>query len=379
MSRIHAVHSVASLAEASGGPSRVIPALAGAVARAGGAVTLVTRDDGRPAVASDPDVATRRTGGGWDRFGQAVAEALAVPPSILHDHGIWSAANRAACRAARTAGRPYIVNPHGMLEPWAMAHHRWRKRAAWSFYQQRLLDGAAALVATAEPERASIRARFPRSPIALVANGVAVGPLPVRDRRDDGPATVLFLSRLHPVKNLPGLLDAWARIAADPALDRWTLRIAGPDEDGHAAVVRARVAALGLKRRVELTGPVAEGDKAHAFAAADLFVLPSFTENFGIVAAEALAHGVPVIATTGTPWSALPRRDAGWWVGLEPDAMADALADAMRRPAAERAAMGVRGHAWVADAFGWPAIGEQMLGVYEWLLHGGRRPDCVDA
>ncbi len=378
MSRIHVVHSVASLAEASGGPSRVIPALAGAVARAGGAVTLVTRDDGRPAVASDPDVATRRTTGGWDRYGDTVADALAVTPSILHDHGIWSAANRAACAAARAAGRPYVINPHGMLEPWAMAHHRWRKRAAWSFYQQRLLDGAAALVATAEPERASIRARFPRAPIALIANGVTVGPLPVRDRRDDGPATVLFLSRLHPVKNLPGLLDAWARIAADPAFDRWTLRIAGPDEAGHGALVRARIAALGLQPRVELSGAVAEGDKAQAYDAADLFVLPSFTENFGIVAAEALAHGVPVIATTGTPWSELPVRGAGWWVAPDPAALADALAAAMRLPAAARAAMGARGHAWVADAFGWPAIGSRMLGVYEWLLHGGARPDGVD-
>ena len=371
---VRVVHSVGSLAEASGGPSRVIPALAAAVSRAGGDVTLIAGDDGRPAVRRD-DVTTRLVPvPGWRSYGETIAGSLGG--GILHDHGIWSAANRAATGAARATGRPYVINPHGMLEPWAMAHHRLRKQVAWAAYQQRSLAGAAALVATAEPERATIRRRFPRVPIAVIPNGVDI---PVLAPRAPAPArTVLFLSRLHPVKNLPGLLDAWALLAADPLLDAWRLHIVGPDEDGHAAVVRIKIAGLNLGARVTLEGAAANDAKAELFAASDLFVLPSFSENFGIVAAEALAHGVPVVASTGTPWSELAPRGCGWQSAPDPAALADALRAAMRLPPAVLAAMGAKGRDWVAEDFGWDAIGVRMLAVYEWLLHGGTRPDVVD-
>lgn len=374
---VHVIQTVASLAEAAGGPPRTVVGLCEAMARAGARVDLIAGDEAP--LLPDPALVVPRLVRGRRAFRGAVAAARRqVPgPAILHDNGIWSGANRAAMAAARGQRLPYVISPHGMLEPWALGHHRYRKRLAMALFQRRALAGAAALFATAEPERAAIRRLFPRVPIALIANGVGAQPAP-RPRRDDGPATLLFLSRLHPKKNLLGLLEAWAVVAADPRLARWTLRIAGPDEGGHAAVVAARIAALGPGGRVILDGPVAETAKGMVFAAADLFVLPSFSENFGIVVTEALAHGVPVIATTGTPWAELPERGCGWSVAPEPAELAAVLTEAMLLPAAQRVEMGARGRAWVAAAFGWDGIAAQTLGVYEWLLHRGRRPDCVD-
>ena len=279
---VHAVQAVASLAEATGGPARTIVSLSEALARRGAAVEIVA-SDAEPML-PDPALVGMRLVAKDSGFGATIRAARDARPgaaTIVHDNGIWSPANYAVTRAARRLGLPYVITPHGMLEPWAMAYHRVRKQVAWAVYQRSAIDHAGALVATAPAERDAIRALFPRLPVAVIANGVAVPEmLPARPRESGESATLLFMSRIHPKKNLLGLVDAWAILAADPALAHWTLRIAGPDEGGHTEVVRARAEKLGIAGRVVLPGPIAEADKTIEFARADLFVLPSFSGEF---------------------------------------------------------------------------------------------------
>ncbi|MBC7520896.1 MAG: glycosyltransferase [Sandarakinorhabdus sp.] len=392
MMGLRVIQTIPDISIDNGGPSRTCRSLCEAMARAGANVTLLAGDHGHPPEAlllPDPALVTthlvpitRRLGLPSYGFDAAVA---ATPADILHDNGIWSPGNFPATTAAGRRGLPFVISAHGMLEPWALAHKAMKKRLAWAGYQHRLLDAAAGLHATAGPERGSIRARMPQSPIAVIANGVDCPDSPPDQalRIGANARTVLVLSRLHPVKNLPGLVAAWARIAADPAFDAWTLAIHGPDADGHRAVVAAAIAAAGLQDRIILGDAVAESGKAALFAGADLFILPSFSENFGIVVAEALAHGVPVVASTGTPWADLPGAGCGWHVPPDPGSLAAALATAMALPAAARAEMGRRGHAHARAAFGWPRIAGQMLGFYDWLLSGRAKgdpaPDFVDA
>jgi glycosyltransferase involved in cell wall biosynthesis len=177
---------------------------------------------------------------------------------------------------------------------------------------------------------------------------------------------VLYLGRLHPLKGLEILLDAWATVTRPgAAAGPWELVIAGPDEQGTRARLEAQARTLGLTN-LTFPGPLYGEAKRRALAEADLFALPSRTENFGIAVAEALAAGLPVITTKGTPWSEI-EGSCGWWVDANAGSIAQALAAAMRLSDAERAAMGARGRELVAAKYQWDAVGRAMAGLYESL------------
>lgn len=188
----------------------------------------------------------------------------------------------------------------------------------------------------------------------------------------DGSRVALFLSRVHPKKGVVELVKAWALAA--PA--GWRLRIAGPDEGRHWAEVARLVSQLGLGSAVDYVGPVAGAHKAALYREADLFVLPTFSENFGLVVAEALAYGLPVITTRGAPWADLETYGCGWWIetGMEP--LVPALRAAMALSNAERRAMGERGRVYVRR-YDWDVIAAETLALYRWVLGQGERPACV--
>jgi len=377
------IQTVDSLAERKGGPSRTIVQLAQAQAGLGAELHLITRKepDDAPLLRPDPAlVSLIVTNSLRDHLHQIDSLLSAPGPALVHDNGVWLLSNWAAARAARRKGRPYVISPHGMLEPWALAWNPGRKRVALALFQQRLLTGAAGLLATAEQERQNLRNLVPHTPIAVIANGVALpATIPPHNLDPKAPRTLLFLSRIHPKKNLPALITAWQSLLPRPDLAPWQLLIIGPDERGHAEQLQRQIDTLGPNPRIKLQGPVADDAKFAVFAAADLFILPSNSENFGIVVAEALAHGRPVITTRGTPWADLPALKAGWWTEPTSEALAEAMAEAMTLPPAAREEMGARGAALVAARYGWPRIAAQTLSFYHWLLRGGPKPEFVDA
>lgn len=127
----------------------------------------------------------------------------------------------------------------------------------------------------------------------------------------------------------------------------------------------------------EFVGAVDGQEKTALCQSADLFVLPTFSENFGVVVAEALACGVPVITTTGAPWQILETHGCGWWVETGTDALVAALREATRTDSEVLRKMGERGRLYAEEAFGWSAIAENMLAVYRWMLGHGDLPECV--
>jgi len=388
------IHTVGSIAERSGGPSRTVTSLCSSIGRLNGTVDLVAgvdRSFDDRLILPDSDRVKLRLVNAyrWGRFQYfpefsrtltGILDRQAVP-ALIHDHGIWAHNNAAAWWAARSRGVPYILSPRGMLEAQALEYNAFKKKPAWLLYQQRIVASASVVVAASEKECESVKQLFPKLPVAIIPNGVNLlgnGDVirPQNRPRRDGRGTVLFVSRIHPIKNLPGLLHAW-RLLPSGATDSWRLIIAGPDEGGHAQEVMALVRELGLQHSVELVGAVGEEQKAAVYQSADVFVLPSFSENFGVVVAEALAYGLPAIATTGTPWQELQNKGCGWWVGPDPKSLSGALADAMGCSFEQLRAMGARGRDYV-QKYDWDCIAVQSVEVYRWVLGKGPRPSCLN-
>ncbi len=303
---------------------------------------------------------------GPERFGYAPGLVRAVgafSPQILHVHGIWGYSTVAALRLNRSSSAKLVISPHGMLSPAALRFSSGRKSLARLLYVDRFLSSAAMFHATCEAEAEEIRSLGLRQPIAIVPNGVDLPPqrraLPRAGRR-----TVLSLGRLHPVKNLQLLLHAWATLQ-DTHTD-WDLKIVGPDEAGYRMELKSLADKLKL-RRISFEGQKGRAETWDAFAQAGLFVLPSLNENFAITVAEALASGVPVIASQGAPWQGLERNDCGWWVPAVLDAFRAAMADAMSLSDQSREQMGENGNQWVRNDYTWPKIGTNLLECYGWI------------
>jgi len=263
-----------------------------------------------------------------------------------------------------------------MLEPWALGHKVWKKRVGMALFQRNDLDAARVLIATSSQECESIRKLGLRQPVAVIPNGVDLA-VPQRvgnepPRRPERVRSVLFLSRIHPKKGLLNLMHAWARLAPRG----WHLRIAGPDEGGHLAEVMALAQRLGIAASVDHVGEVDGERKSETYRDADVFVLPTFSENFGVVVAEALAHGLPVITTRGAPWADLETERCGWWIDIGVEPLVDALRTAMALGDEDRRAMGERAREHVRR-YDWTAIARDTVAVYSWILGKGPRPQCV--
>jgi len=396
-SPLRVVQTIASLRRGGGGPSRTVTALCRELGRLGIQVELisqfVTGSAADNYLLPPADLVTTTlvsayrlplVGKSWSRSFRAVLHKRCEHEQsrLIHDNGLWLPTNHSAAVVARKLGIPLIISTHGMLEPWALNHRAWKKQLAWRFYQQCDLRTARVLHATAPHEAESLRRHGLRQPIAVIPNGVELPELTETAQVSrsgqiavdvaSARRTALFLGRIHPVKGLLALVDAWGIVR--PA--GWRMVIAGPDEGGHRAVVEARLSANGLTEQFTFVGPIDGPEKAALYRSAALFVLPTFSENFGVVVAEALAHGLPVITTHGAPWADLPVHDCGWWIPIGVAPLAEALRAAMALSDTDRADMGARGLAYVRR-YDWAAIAEDMAAVYRWVLGRGERPDCV--
>lgn len=380
---LHVVHTVAGIGEREGGPSRTIPGLCRALAKRGIDVELLTGvSPDRHLVPAGTPYPVRYAGTvsvGGRRFPRPGAFARLLdesleprPSSVVHDHGLWLPSNHAVAKVTRRRRVPRIVSPRGMLSAWSLRYRGLKKRLIWGLFQRRDLERAAALHATSEAEAEEFRAVGLRNPIAVVANGITV-PEGERDGSTHRRKRALFLSRIHPKKGLEALIDAWSAVRPEG----WELVIAGPDEEGYQGRIERRVRDAGLGDTVAFPGAVGEDAKWGFYYQADLFILPSFSENFGLAILEALATGLPVITTRAAPWSALTEQQCGWWTEVGAEPITAALRDAVALSDRQRLEMGARGRAFVTDRYGWDAIAKEMEAVYRWMSGTGDPPDCL--
>jgi glycosyltransferase involved in cell wall biosynthesis len=366
---MHIAQCYESLSLSRGGPSHSIPLLSNQLHQQGAQVTVVVEH-----LPTDSNHLLTPKIPLLDIASISARPISSFAPQLLHSNGIWSGfCHRVTC-FARQREIPLVISPRGMLEPWALKHKAWKKKAAWLLYQKRDLQRAIAFHATAESEAHHIRELGFRQPIAVIPNGVE----PIAYHEQDTGLThrskqrALFLSRLHPKKGLPMLLEAWA--ALQPS--SWELVIAGNDHDGQRDMEQL-AASLGLQNSVRFIGPAYSENKHTLYRESDLFILPSHSENFGIVVAEALQYGLPVITTTGTPWEELHTHQCGWWVSPDVETISTALKQAFSTPTEQLRQMGRNGQVLVQQKYMWPHIARNMLSFYHWVLGTSHKPDFV--
>lgn len=292
----------------------------------------------------------------------------AVSPDVIHIHGLWSPYLAAFAEAAIRHGIPYIVAPHGMLEEWSLQVRSIRKTMALRSYQGRILAHAACMHATSAMEAQSLRRLGIVAPIFIVPNAVAEPLAVVEPPATDSKRVLLFLSRLHEKKGLDMLLAAWNDLRP-PA---WRLLIAGSGEPRYVERLH-RFCESHQIPDVEFI-PHAEGSTRElVFKRAAAFVLPTYSENFGNVVAEALIRGLPVLTTTGTPWADLATHGCGWYIEPTLEALKAALTKVLATDPQTLAQMGERGRAYAVTRFSLSAIRQELLGMYQTAIQTGRQ------
>jgi glycosyltransferase involved in cell wall biosynthesis len=289
---------------------------------------------------------------------------------IIHNHGMWQMNAVYPGRVAARYDVPYVVSPRGTWSPWSMAQGSWIKKPFWSLIQRPSVESAACFHATADSEYEDIRRLGFNQPVAVISNGVDIPPY--IERTDGAFRTLLFLGRIHPKKGLDMLLPAWA--AVQSRFPTWRLRIVGSDDGYHGSsgyLEKLKRLAVILKvERVEFSGALLGIEKWDAYADAELFVLPTYSENFGMSVAEALASGTPVLVTKGAPWSSLKDQGAGRWIEIGIDPLVAGLEELLGQDTQQLRLMGNQGRNWMIRDFSWLSIGHQMAELYKWLTEG---------
>ena len=383
------LHVIPSISPLRGGPSRAVLDMVAALRLQEVDAAILTTNDHGPGL--HPDLVT----GHWQwhqgvpvlafpRWSPPVAalREFAFSPALslwlarhlkqyelLHIHALFSYPSTSAMAQARWAGVPYILRSIGQLSPWSLAQSRGRKRLLLRLIERRNLEQAAALHFTTAAERDEAAVLGLAPPNLVLPLGVRCpDPLSQSASAPNGSAPVrfLFLSRLHPKKQLENLLDALALLQRQRPEARWELAIAGEGEPRYVAGLQERTRGLGIEARCGWLGFLEGEAKWQALKAADWYVLPSAAENFGIAAVEALAAGTPVILSPEVAVAAnVARAGAGLVSASDPEALALTLATALERPSLTMRASALT---LVATDFSWSTIAIQLRDAYRQVL-----------
>ena len=307
---------------------------------------------------------------------------LEADHDVLLTNGMWHYLSAVAVEWHSRTGRPYMVNPHGMLQPWALAHSGLRKKVAAALYENRHLRNASCIRVLGEAEANAVREYGLTNPLCVIPNGVDLPLTQSKERNTPWPKTslppenkvILFLGRIHPKKNIPELLEAWRLVLSqpDPALQNWMLVIAGWDELQHEKKLKEQCQKLDLAKHVHFAGPLHGTAKTSAYANASAFILPSLSEGLPMTVLEAWSHELPTLITSECNLPEAFAANAAIKIGADRLSIAEALRSFITMSENERSEIARRGRQLAEMKFSWPAIAREMLQVLRWL-----NGDCV--
>lgn len=304
---------------------------------------------------------------------------------LYHANTLWLYPVHATCIYARKVGKPYVLSPHGMLYPTALAVSSWKKRVMGALWYREDVMRATCLHATCMEEMVHCRAYGYKGPIAVIPNAVVFPDYlkgmersvesfrPVEGRRYIG-----FLGRLHPIKKVENLIYALdlLRSEQEVCLERVCLQVMGRYDEGYEQWLKGEVKRLGLEGQVEFLGFVNGKEKYERLAKLSALMVPSAQENFGMIVPEALICGTPVYASLGTPWGELNECNCGWWRDNTPATIAAVIKELLAMPEDELRAMGQRGRELMERKYEQHKVAGMMKRLYEWMVLEGMKREC---
>ncbi|MBI3766236.1 MAG: glycosyltransferase [Ignavibacteriales bacterium] len=283
---------------------------------------------------------------------------------VVHLTGVYSFPTIPTLTACMTLGKPLVWSPRGSLQRWE-GSTQIQLKAVWESVCRAVAPKKIVLHATSQEEVTANMKRFPDAGSIVIPNGIEV-PEKILHEPTGGVLRLLFLGRLHPKKGSENLLMS-CKMLNDNSKVIWSLALAGTGDPGYIKTIRARIIALKLEQYVRMVEEVRGEIKKSYFENSDIVIVPSYTENFGMVVAEALAHGVPVIASKGTPWKRMEAIGCGLLVENDPESLAKAIERMSTMPLCE---MGERGREWMKKEFHCRLVAEDMGQLYQKLISG---------
>jgi len=320
------------------------------------------------------DLATFLCEAGMQVVRGAGKDLLKEGPDLVHFHGLWSPDHYRIAGLCKKQGFCTVVSPHGMLEPWAWKHRWWKKWPYFYLLEKRRLRNADALLATAPEEAINLRRFFPSAQITAIPLGIepieSPGYASTRESLGWGPEerVFLYLSRVHPKKGLKELLEALLDLVGTVNLKVARLVIIGEGPSEYVQLCQALAKQLRQHMRIDwLPSQWGEG-KWNYLAGADLFCLPTYSENFGIVILEAGIGGTAVFTTTGTPWKCIEEAGFGWVPEPQPETYPQVLKDFLDTPAEILRQRSPSFAKWIHERFSWPNLIHRYVDFYQSVL-----------
>lgn len=361
-----------------GGPSRSVPILAKGIAENLGNVTLLA---GESQQMNDHMIEESKVN--LLKFSQNCSveelEQLLIGGNfdLVHAQGIWLPIYNKMAKILRKHDIPYIMTPRGALEPWCLEQKKWKKKLAMMLYQKKDLQNAAAILTTADMEAKHIQNLGIKTPLAVIPNGIDVAEYQCRPIEfiSNVKKQILFLSRIHQKKGIEILINVWDKMRVD--FPNWRVVIAGNGEESYIEQLKHMIFSKELTDVIEIIPPAFGEAKHKLYMESSIFVLPTYSENFGMVIAEALACGVPVITTNGTPWQELNDEKIGWCVDLTEENIEQAIRDALSLPKEILFEMGQKGSKHVNDNYLYTSVAKKNIELYKWVLESGEMPEFM--
>lgn len=360
----------------SGGPSRSVPMMAKGLAKTGNDITLMTFRSNEMNIEALQGTPVELKILEQDYSIKEIENYITTESfDIIQLQSIWHPSYHRIAKICRKHDIPYLITPRGMLEPWSLSQKKWKKKLALLLYQMRDLNKASCIYTTSEMEASNVKQLGVKSNISVIPNGIDINGYPCRSTRNNIKKQILFLSRIHEKKGIELLINAWKTLHAE--YPDWSIKIVGNGEDSYIKKLKETISKHQLDECIEIMPPAFGSSKIALYQSSSLFVLPSYSENFGMVIAEALSCGVPVITTNYTPWEFLNSTNTGWCIGLSEDNLKNSLREALNRSLDELYEMGQRGSQLVGEKFDYRSVAIKTINLYDWLLYGGDKPNFV--